>query len=132
MKKQIFIFLFSFSTLSAAFCQADLTTVETYWGKVSSFKVSPDQLKAFNRIYVFDTILKREISEISKFRFIVQPVMDGPVKIAETTGNELSLKMRTFIENPKPGDRIIVSEIFAYVNGEGFRQIPTAIVFVVE
>lgn len=132
MKKLILICIISLTSFSGAFSQSDLSKVDIYWGKVSSFIVSPDQLKAFNQIFVFDTIKKREISEISKFRFIVQPVMNGPVKIAETTGNALSLQMRSFIEDPKPGDRIIVSEIFAYVNGEGIRQIPTAIVFVVE
>ena len=132
MNKLLIALLIFLTTDLTAFSQSDISKIDIYWGKVSKFTVSAEQLKTINQIYVLDTILKRQISDIHKFRFIVQPIMNGPVRVAETKGNILSQQMRTFIEDPKPGDRIIFSEIFAYVTGEGVRQIPTAIVFVVE
>jgi uncharacterized phage protein gp47/JayE len=132
IQKASLLFIFVFFCTVTSLAQKKYDKVDTYWGKVSSFNVTADELKTFDQIFVYDTIKKREISDIYRFRFIVQPIMAGPVKVAETNGNSLSNQMRSFIENPQPGDRIIVSQIFAHVSGEGVRQIPTAIVFVVE
>ncbi|MFC2113957.1 hypothetical protein ACFLRI_01260 [Bacteroidota bacterium] len=126
----IYIALFFFSFL--AFSQSDISTVVAYWGEVSSHTVAADQLVTLNRIVVEDTIKQRRVSEIQKFRFIVQPVLSGPVQVAETFGSFLSSQMKGFLLNPQHGDRIIVTDIYANVAGEGLRKIPAALVFIVE
>ena len=122
------MFIFSF----LAFSQSDISTVVAYWGEVSSHTVAADQLVTLNRIVVQDTIKQRRVSEIQKFRLIVQPVLSGPVQVAEAFGSLLSSQMKGFLSNPQHGDRIIVTDIYADVNGEGLRKIPAALVFIVE
>lgn len=105
--------------------------LEAYWGAVSNFKIQPTELKKLKSITVKDTLNGKQISEVTKFMLMYQAAADGPVKVVETLGPELSATMKNLINNPKPGDKIIVSKIYAVVNDSEERQIPTAIVLFV-
>lgn len=107
-------------------------TLQLFWGNVSSFEITAAEFQKFLKIEVLDTLKNRKIADVSKFRFIIQPLMDGPVKVAEGEGPVFNSTMKEFILSSKPGDRIVVSDIFAYVENEGTRKIPTAAVFEVK
>jgi hypothetical protein len=54
------------------------------------------------------------------------------VKVAESNGPEFNQTMKDYIASSKPGDRIVVTDIFAFVETQGNRQIPAAAVFEVK
>jgi hypothetical protein len=130
MKKHLFFILFLTLT-NFLFAQEELV-LEAYWGAVSNFKVQPEEIKNLKSIKVMDTLNGKQISEVTKFMLMYQAAADGPVKVVETLGPELSLNMRDLINNPQPGDKIILSKIYAVVNNSEERQIPTAIVLFVD
>jgi len=107
-------------------------TLHLYWGNVSSFELTTTELQNFYKIEIIDTLKNRKIAEVSKFRFIVQPLMEGPVKVADAQGPIFNASIKELIQTSKPGDRIVVSDIFAYVENEGTRKIPVAAVFEVK
>lgn len=109
--------------------QAAPEKIVLYWGSVSNFEVTTQEILKLNRLEIVDTIKHRKISEINKFRFIIQPLLDGPVKVAEANGPELNQLMRDYISSARPGDRILITDIFAFVESQGLRQIPAAAVF---
>ena len=123
------IILFSFTRLIA---QDSISIINVYWGQVVDLNVSPEQLKDLKYIKVHDTIKSRSISEVTKFRFMMQPVMQGDVKVSDARGPFFNDRMKTLVQNPVSGDRIIITEIYAIVGDEGERKIPAAAVLVVE
>lgn len=128
----LFFSLILISFVSAFAQKKDLTNVPAYWGAITELKVSADELLSFESIIVQDTIKNRNIKWVSGFQFYMQPALNGPLKVANSSDKYLNSQMRQFIANPQPGDRIVVSEIIGYVENEGIRQIPTAIVLVVQ
>ncbi len=107
--------------------QPPLMEIKAYWGEVSTLKVPASQLNQIEYIKILDTVKGREIKYISRYRLYYQPVDYGPVKVMDGHGIFISSQLKS-IPNPKPGDKIILSDIYGYVNTEGFKQIPTAVV----
>ena len=126
----LFIFLIAFSYALRA--QTAPLRLDLYWGNVTSLSVTPAELQQYIGITVSDTLKFRKILSITKIRFIMQPMMDGPVKVAESTGPDFTSQMKEFIKIAKPGDRIVISDIFGIVETEGKRQLPAAAVFEVK
>jgi len=125
------IFLLSIPLLiftSTVKCQ----NLQLYWGNVSSYELTGSELHQFYKIEIIDTVKHRKIADVSKFRFFIQPLMDGPVKMTEADGPLFNSSIKELIMTSKPGDRIVVSDIFAYVENEGNRKIPVAAVFEVK
>jgi len=112
--------------------QYSTKTVSAYWGSITNLRISPQQLYELESIIVLDTSKFRTIKWISKYKFFVQPALEGPVKVAIGNSADVSRWIKLYLSDPKPGDKIVVSEIFAYVENEGVRQIPTAIVLIVK
>ncbi len=125
----IIILLFIWNLSSA---QQNLSRIPAYWGAITDLSVTAQELATLESISVHDTIKNRNIKWISKFRFYVQPAQTGPVKVAISSGAYINYQMKNYITNPQPGDKIVISEIIGYVENEGIRQIPTAIVLVVK
>ena len=131
---KIFVYLlclFSFSIVKT-YAQDSLGIIHLYWGQVSDMVISTEQIKEIKSIHVHDTIKNRSISEVTKFRFMMQPVLQGEVKVIDGKGAYLNDRMKLLIQNPGSGDRIIITEIYAKVGEEGERKIPVAAVIVVE
>lgn len=131
MKGHLITIIFVVFTLNTTIAQKNLVKIPAYWGAITDLSVTVEELASFESISVHDTLKNRNIKWISKFRFYVQPAQTGPVKVAMSSGPFINNQMKQYITNPKPGDKIVISEIIGYVENEGVRQIPTAIVLVV-
>jgi len=132
MFKRFFILFFCILGVLILKAQDSASIIHIYWGQVPEVSVTADQIKVFSYVKVHDTLKSRNISEVTKFRFMIQPVMQGDVKVADAKGAYFTDRMKNLVANPASGDRIIISEVYAKVENEGERKIPAAIVFVVQ
>ena len=108
----------------------DLTTINAYWGQVTDITLSKEQVAEIQYMVIRDTLKNRDIKYITQYSFYYQKASDGPVEFRRGQGAYLNGSLRG-LAGLEPGDRIIVSEIFGYVQDEGLKQIPTAIVMVI-
>lgn len=132
MKKYILILFILVASVSGIKAQKNDSNLEAYWGSVTSLSLSKEQLSNIESFSISDTINIREIKWISRYKFYVQSAQKGPVRVIHGNGSFIDQKMKSYFINPESGDKIIFSEIFAYVENEGVRKIPTAIVLVVK
>lgn len=124
--------IFISALLFQANAQKAPDNIQAFWGSITDLQVSGDELQNIQTFSLHDTIKGREIKWVSKYRFYFQPAQTGPVKVTHGAGVFLNQVIKQQSINPQPGDKIVISEIFAYVENEGVRQIPTAIVLVVK
>lgn len=132
MLRQLFIGMIIFLAMGSLQAQTDVLKVSAYWGAITNIKVDSETIKQLDAIKVQDTSQNRNIKWISRYKFYIQPAMEGPVKTVIASGAFFNDQIKSYLSNPQTGDKIVISEIIGFVENEGVRQIPTAIVMVVK